>query len=162
MFLNLTKGNILYGINTKDNKVQYFTAFIDDVKPSVPYYNPNSFGQLPTMTVDITANINGEKKEFKQIPANNAIADFGVENVVLADNKDTLYNHVKTLLQTSENVVISAETHKALIPQYKDVLNELNTNTSNDTIVKELREEVGSLKAQLAEAISLLKSETNK
>lgn len=162
MFLNLTKGNILYGISTKDNKVQHFTALIDDVRPSLPYYNPNSFGQIPTMTVDITTNINGEKREFKQIPANNAIADFGIENVVLADNKDSLLNHVKTLLQTSENIVLSAETHKALIPQYKDVLNELSINSSNDTVVKELKEEVSSLKAQLAEAISLLKVEANK
>ena len=140
MFLNLSKGNILYGLDKQEMK--WFTASIEKVNPSIPRVPQNTFGQLPEMTVDIIAIINGEQKEFKQVPSNNAIADFGPNSIVLADNKDSLYNYVNSLLQTSENIVNSAGKHKELIPKYKEVLSSLNPGYTNDTNVKELREEV--------------------
>ena len=160
MFLNLSKGNILYGLD-RQNNVKWFTASIEKVTPSLPRMTQNTFGQLPEMTVDIVALINGERKEFKQVPSNNAIADFGPDSIVLADNKDSLVNYVNSLLLTSENIVTSADKHKGLIPQYKEVLTQLNHGSNNDETVKELKEEVGSLKNQLAEAIALLKERTS-
>lgn len=161
MFSNLSKGNVLYGLDRRDT-IKWFTATIEKVSPSVPRITQNTFGQMPEMTVDIVTTINGDRKEFKQVPSNNAIADFGPDSVILADNKDSLFNYVKSLLQTSENIVNSADKHKQLIPQYREVLSELNPGSSNDATVKELKEEVGSLKAQLAEAITLLKSVNTK
>ena len=163
MFLNLSKGNILYGLD-RQNDVKWFTASIEKVTPSLPRMAQNTFGQIPEMTVDIIALINGERKEFKQVPSNNAIADFGPDSIVLADNKDSLINYVNSLLLTSENIVNSADKHKELIPKYKNVLSQLNPSSSNnnDEVVKELRQEVGSLKSQLTEAIALLKAGTSK
>jgi hypothetical protein len=157
MFLNLSKGNVLYGLDRRD-KIKWFTASIEKVTPAVPRVSQNTFGQMPEMTVDIVALINGERKEFKQVPSNNAIADFGPDNIVLADNKDSLFNYVNSLLQTSENIVNSADKHKELIPQYREIISSLNPNSSSDLSVKELKEEVGNLKSQLAEAIALLKN----
>lgn len=159
MFLNLSKGNILYVLD-KQNDITWYTATIDQITPAMSKFSQNTFGQLPEMVVDIIALVGGERKEFKQVPANSAIADFGTGNVILADNKDSLFNYVQTLLQTSENIVNSADTHKKRIPQYKSILNELNANGSNDESVKALKEEVSSLKSQLQEAITLLKSKT--
>ena len=96
------------------------------------------------------------------MPSNNAIADFGEKSFIIADNKDSLYNYVKTLRQTSKNIVDSASYHESLIPQYDDVLNELMPGSANNDEVKALRSEVGSLKSQLAEAISLLKGGNTK
>lgn len=158
MFANLSKGNVLYGLDRRD-KIKWFTASIENVAPAIPRVSQNTFGQMPEMTVDIVAIINGERKEFKQVPSNNAIADFGPESIILADNKDSLFNYVTSLLQTSENIVNSADKHKELIPQYKDIISELNPS-SNDATVKALKEEVGTLRSELAEAISLLKNVT--
>lgn len=156
MFSNLSKGNVLYGLDRRD-KVKWFTASIESVTPTVSK-TTQMFGQMPELRLDIVANINGEQKTFQQVPSNNAIADFGDKSFIIADNKDSLFNYVKTLKQTSKNIVESASYHESLIPQYDEVLNELMPGSANNDEVKALRSEVGSLKSQLAEAIALLKS----
>lgn len=156
MFSSLSKGSVLYGLDTR-GEIKLFTGSIERVTPPIPINVQNTFGRMPDMVVDIIAIVNGERKEFKQVPSNNAIADFGPNAFVLADNKDSLINYINAGLQESKNIVNSIDKHKARITQYENVLGDLNPS-SNDSAVKELREEVGSLKAQLAEAISLLKS----
>ena len=161
MFSTLSKGNILYGLDRRD-KINWFTASIENITPVYGKANPNMFGQLPELRLDIVANVNGERREFKQVPSNNAIADFGETSFVIADNKDSLFNYIKTLRQNSKAIVDSAPYHNSLIPQYDTVLNELVPSSANNEEVKALKDEVSSLKSQLAEAISLLKSGTNK
>jgi hypothetical protein len=158
MFSNLSKGNVLYGLDRRD-KIKWFTASIEKVTPVYGKTQPNMFGQVPELRLDIIAVVNGEQREFKQVPSNNAIADFGDKSFIIADNKDSLYNYIKTLRQNSKAVVESAPYHESLIPQYDEVLNELMPGSTNIDEVKDLKNEVSSLKAQLAEAISLLKQE---
>ena len=159
MFSTLSKGNVLYGLDRRNN-IKLFTASIEKVTPFVNRYVSNTFGQMPEVSLDIIVNINGEQKEFKQVPSNNAIADFGEKAFVIADNKDSLYNYIKKLRQDSKTIVDSASYHESLIPQYDDVLNELMPGSTNNDEVKDLKNEVTSLKKQLEEAISLLKTKT--
>lgn len=157
MFTNLSKGSVLYGLDTR-GEVKLFTASVEKVTTPLPKNIQTTFGHMPEMFVDITAVVNGDRKEFKQIPANNAIADFGQDTFILADNKDSLVNYVSSMLQTSKNIVSSVERHKNLITQYEKVLSDLNPGSANDVAVKELKEQVGTLQSQLAEALALLKS----
>lgn len=161
MFSNLSKGNVLYGLDRRD-KIKWFTASVEQVTPTVSKTVPNTFGQFPELRLDIVCNINGEQKEFQQVPSNNAIADFGDKSFVIADNKDSLYNYTKTLKENSKKIVDSAPYHESLIPQYDEILNDLIPGSAETGKVKALEEKVDSLTAQLAEAISLLKSGTNK
>lgn len=156
MFSNLSKGNVLYGLDRRDN-LKLFTASIEKVVPNYAKTQLNTFGQFPELRLDIVAIVNGEQKTFQQVPSNNAIADFGEKSFVIADNKDSLYNYIKTLRQNSKAFVENAPYHESLIPQYDEVLNELMPGSTSTDEVKELKNEVGSLKAQLAEAIALLK-----
>ena len=157
MFSNLSKGSVLYGIDRTD-KIKWFTASVESVVPNMFNGTPTNFTPIPEFRLDIIASINGEKKTFQQVPSNSAIADFGDKSFVIADNKDSLFNYVKSLRQKSKEIVDSTPYHEALIPQYDEVLNDLMPGSTNNDEVKALRSEVGSLKAQLAEAISLLKS----
>ena len=156
MFSNLSKGSVLYGLDTK-GEVKLFTATVDTVSLPRPRYMQNTFGQLPETVVDIVATINGERREFKQVPSNNAIADFGPDTFVLSDTKDSLMNYVSSMLQNSRNIVNSVDKHRALISQYEHVLGELNPNVANDNAVKELKGEVADMREQLAEALALLR-----
>ena len=160
MFSTLSKGNVLYGLDRTD-KIKWFTATVENVNPTVGS-NPNMFGQMPELRLDIICNINGAQKTFQQVPSNSAIADFGDKAFVIADNKDSLFNYIKTLKQKSKSIVDSAAYHESLIPQYDDVLNELMPGNGNSDEVKELRNKVDSLTSQLAEAISLLKQGNQK
>ena len=161
MFSNLSKGSVLYGLDNKEG-VKLFTATIDKVSLPYPRNMQNTFGQMPEMVVDITVNMDGERREFKQVPSNNAIADFGPNTVVLSDSKDSLVNYVRSLRQTSRNIIESCSRHQELIPQYDKVLEDLNPELVNENAVKELRQQVGSLQSQLAEALALLKGGNNK
>ena len=161
MFSNLSKGSVLYGLDNR-GEVKLFTASIERVSVPMTRGIQTTFGQMPETVVDIVAIVNGERKEFKQVPSNNAIADFGPDAFVLADNKDSLSNYVNSLLQTSRNIVDSVDKHKALIQQYEKVLSDLNPTITNDNTIKELREQVASFQSQLAEALALLKSGNSK
>lgn len=161
MFSNLSKGSVLYGLDTK-GEVKLFTATVDTVSLPRPRYMQNTFGQLPETVVDIVATINGERREFKQVPSNNAIADFGPDTFVLSDTKDSLMNYVSGMLQNSRNIVNSVDKHKALITQYEQVLGELNPNVANDNAVKELRGQVESMQSQMQEMLSLLRNGNSK
>jgi uncharacterized phage infection (PIP) family protein YhgE len=160
MFSNLSKGSILHGVDRRDGNMKWFTGSVERVTPSLNNQYQNPFGQVPVMNVDIIAIVDGVQKEYKSIHANDTIADFGKDSIILSDNKDYLYNYVKSLLKTSEDVVDenNIQYHKRLIPQYKSVLRDMRPDVSNASEVKELKEQVGNLQAQLAEALSLLKS----
>jgi len=159
MFSNLSKGSVLYGLDTK-GEVKMFTATVDSISIPRPKYMQNTFGQLPEMVLDIVANVNGERKEYKEVPTNNVIADFGPDTFVLSDSRESLMNHVRNQLQKSKDIVNSADKHKSLIPQYEKVLGELDPASANDNAVKELRGQVESMQSQMNEMLSLLKQRT--
>jgi hypothetical protein len=166
MFSNLSRGSVLHGIDKSGDKLKWFTGTIERISPSVSSYSPYpaTFGQMPTVNLDIVATVDGRQREFKGIHSDDTIADFGKNTVILADSENTLYNHVTTLLKTSEETVKEDNIawHKSMIPQYRDILSDMRPNANNSIEVKELREQVGSLQLQLAEALALLKGETIK
>lgn len=140
--------------------MKWFTGSVERVIPSLNNQYQTPFGQPPVVNVDIVAIVDGAQQEYKGIHAGDTIADYGKDSLILSDNKDYLYNYVKSLLKTSEDIVDedNIKYHKNLIPQYRGVLSEMRPEVTHATEVKELKEQVGSLQAQLAEALSLLKS----
>ena len=157
MFSNLSKGSILYGLDTK-NGVKVFTGTVEAITLPYPRSMQNTFGQIPEMVIDITTTVNGEKKEFKQIPSNNVIADFGDGVLVLSDSKDSLTSYLKSQRQKSKNIVDSYPKHQELIPQYDNAIQELNPELVNESAVKELKGQVKAMQNQIGELLSLLKS----
>ncbi len=167
MFSNLSKGSVLHGVDKSGDKLKWFSGTIERITPSLnnPYNSyPNAFGQLPVVNLDIVATVNGKQREFKGIHSDDTIADFGKNTVILADSENTLFNHVNSLLRTSEEAVDKDNIawHNQMIPQYKEVLSDMRPGASSNSEVRELKEQVGSLQAQLAEALSLLKKEATK
>ncbi len=159
MFLNLGQGSFIYGLDIKDD-YKLFTGFVNSVSVPRSRYGNNLYHITTDTIVDVIATVNGDKKEFKQIPSNTSIADFGDDSFILADSKEALNNYIESLLQSSKKIVDSVDKHKTLIEKYNKVLDDLypNNNKQDDKVVQELKEEVGNLKSQLKEAIELLKS----
>ena len=161
MFSNLSKGSALHGLDRKNGN-KPFTATVDSISLPRPRFNQNTFGQIPEYVVDIVAIIEGERKEFQQVPNNNVVADFGPNSLVISDSKDSLINHIKALRQESKGVVDSAPMHQEWIPQFDAALSELDPVTANDNVVKELSGKVNNMESQMAEILSLLRSGNNK
>jgi hypothetical protein len=163
MFSNLSRGSILQGVD-RQGPMRWFTGTVERITPSINTPYSNTFGQFPSVDLDIVATIDGKQKVFKGVHGNDTIADFGKDAFILADNKDSLYNYVKSLLKISEDATNkeAIKMHEEWIPQYKNVLAEMVPGSTSASEVKELREQVGSLQSQLAEALSLLKERTSK
>ncbi len=163
MFSNLSRGSALHVIDRTVEPMKWYTGSVERVTPSINQYQ-NNFGQFPALDLDLTVNINGERKEFKGVHSNDFIADFGSDAFIISDSKDSLYNYVKSLLKTSKEAtdVNVIKKHKAWIPQYEGVLSDMIPGSSNPSEVKELKEQVSNLQSQLAEALALLKQGNSK
>ncbi len=159
MFSNLSQNSILYVLDLK-NKPKVLSGPIERI--SIPRPKYNTFNPNMEMVVDIVANINGERREFKGVP-NNTIADFGEDAFVLAESKDVLNSYVHSMLQNSKNIINSVEKHQTLIEQYEEAIQELNpdikVSMENDKAIKDLKEEISELKQMIA---SMAKSEQPK
>lgn len=152
MFSNLSKGNVLYGVDRSNDGMRFFTATIEDAKPVFPL----KVGQMPGTVMDITALKDGETLSFKQLPCNNAVADYGTNGFLLADSKDSLVNYINAKLQASRNIVNSYEEHKKLIERYESLLNDINPNT-NGKEINELRHQMSTMQDQFQELMAMLK-----
>lgn len=162
MFSNLAQGSILYGIEIKED-INVFTAPIISVSIPRPIFNNNNYGQIPQAVVDIVATINGEKREFKQVPGNAAIANFGSEAFILADSKESLNSYIESTLQTSRAYIANADKYKELIPKYESAYAKLNPNliVNKDNTIKALEDKVDKLETYLREIVTLTKFDNN-
>lgn len=150
MFTNLSQNSILYILDTKDVP-KLLSGTITNV--SLPRAQYAVFGQNAEMVMDITATVDGERREFKRVPCSNSIANFGPDSFVLADSKASMSSHVSELLQNSRNIVSGYEKHKQLIPEYENILEELNptlkAEKEKDRVIQTLKDEVLELKQML-------------
>jgi len=154
MFSNLSQNSILYVLDL-NNKPKVLSGPIERI--SIPRPKYNTFNPNMEMVVDIIANINGERREFKGVP-NTTIADFGDDAFILAESKDVLNSYVHSMLQNSKNIVNSIEKHQNLIIQYEDALQELNpdirVSKENDKAIQDLKGEIAELKQMIASMAS--------
>lgn len=142
MFSNLTQNSILYVLDL-NNTPKVLTGPIEYISAPKPKYN--TFNPTLEMTVDITATINGERREFKGVP-NTSLANFGEAAFILAENKEVLSSYINSMLQNSKSIVDSIEKHQALITKYEAALDELNPASKADNkAMQDLQSQVSAL-----------------
>ena len=153
MFSNLSPNSILYVLDLNSSP-KVLSGPIERV--SIPRPKYNTFNPNMEMIVDITATINGERREFKGVP-NGAIANFGTDAFVLAENKESLNSYINAMIQNSKSIIESVEKHKTLVSNYEEALTELNPSIKAD---KEKDKAIQSLQSQVAELKDMLLSMT--
>lgn len=135
MFSNLSQNSILYIFDPKGTQ-KITNGPVERV--SVPRPKYNSFNPTMDMVVDITAIINGERREFKGVP-NGSVANFGEDSFIIAESKDTMNSYLNAMKQNSQNVIDSYDKHKRLVEMYDQGLQELNpeikANIENDKAI---------------------------
>lgn len=165
MFSNLNAGSVLYVLDTKD-KLKLTTGQITNVsvpRPKINTFNPAAMYQQPETVIDIIADVNGERREFKQVPSNTSIANFGPDAFILADSRDAMLSQVNTMLQNSKSILESVDKHKAMIQDCKEILITLNPSLAaeaqRDTAINTLQSQVNTLTEQFKQLISALNVE---
>ena len=159
MFSNLSPNSILYVLDLNSSP-KVLSGPIERV--SIPRPKYNTFNPNMEMIVDIIATINGERREFKGVP-NGAIANFGTDAFVLAENKESLNSYINAMIQNSKSIIESVEKHKTLVSNYEEALTELNpsikADREKDKAIQSLQSQVAELKDML---LSMTKAETSK
>lgn len=160
MFSTLTQNSILYILETKDSP-KLMTGTVISV--SIPRPQFATFGQQMDLVVDITATVGGERREFKRVPSNQSIANFGPDAFVLADSRDAITSHISAALQNSRNIVESVDRHKRLAVGYEQLLEELDPvlkkDKEKDKAIQSLQDELRDMKRMIE---SMAKGETAK
>lgn len=159
MFSNLSQNSILYVLDINGSP-KVLSGPIEKISMPRPKYN--SFNPNMEMVVDITATVNGERREFKGVP-NGSIADFGNDSFVLAESRDALNSYINAMLQNSRGILNSVEKHEKLIGNYEEALQELNpslkADREKDRAIQTLQDQVSELKQML---VNMAKGETEK
>lgn len=158
MFSNLTPNSILYVLDL-NNSPKILSGPIEYISMPKPKYN--TFNPNLEMTVDITATINGERREFKGVP-NTSIANFGEAAFILAENKDVLNAYINSMLQNSRSIIDSVEKHQKLIANYEQALEELNpASKTENKAMQDLQNQVSALQEGMKQLLEKLNGNTN-
>jgi hypothetical protein len=159
MFSSLSQNSILYVWDFK-NSPKILSGPIERV--SIPRPKYTTFNPTMEMLVDITATINGERREFKDVP-NTSVADFGDNAFVLAENKETLNSYITAKYQNAKAMIENAKKQEALLQLYEQSLEELNpsikADKEKDKVIADLKDEMKELKYMIA---ALTKQENSK
>ena len=160
MFSSLSQNSIIYILDIKDTpKLNTGTV----ISVSMPRPKNATFGMNMETIIDITATVDGERREFKGVPSMNTIANFGSDAFILADSKDSLNSYISTALYNSKNIINSVDRHKALIKGYEDILQEINpvlkADKEKDKAIQSLQDQVNTLQESMKQMLDLM---TNK
>ena len=157
MFSNLSQNSIIYILETKD-RPKLLTGNVNSISIPRPQYA--TFGQPMETVVDIVATVDGEKREFKRVPCNNTIANFGPDAFILADSKDSINSYISAARQNSQNIVNNYERNKQLVIDYDAILEDLNpalkADKEKDKIIQSLQEQVNNLSSGMQKILSYM------
>lgn len=161
MFSNLSQNSILYILDLH-NSPKVLSGPVERISLPRPKYN--TLNPNMEMIIDVVANINGERREFKGIP-NSSIANFGDDAFVLAESKEALNSYVSSMLQNSKNILDSIDKHKKIVEEYEEVLQELNpslkADKEKDKAIQSLQEQVSSMQESMQKLITMMSKEGN-
>lgn len=146
MFQGVRQGSLFY-ILEKGDELNLKTGQVVNVSNPQPKFNPlpitQPYGQSE-MVVDIKVKVGEDTLEFKQLGANQTIANSG--NVVVSDSREAMSAEVEGLLRTSRQIIDSLPYHEKVLVSCDAMLRELNPTFAKE---KEQEEKIGALEEKM-------------
>lgn len=150
MFSGLRQSSLFYVLE-KGEKPVLKVGQVQSVSNPVPKYgqfNPSQpFGQNVETVVDVSVKMGDETLDFKQLPANLQIANFGANGVVVSESREAMLAEVESMISTSKSVLDSVEYHQNVIAECESMLVQLNPQFAKD---KEQKEKIGALEEKMS------------
>ena len=146
MFQNLRQGSLFYVLD-KDEEPKLKIGQVISVSQPTPKYN-TSF-PAPTgfeMVVDVSVKVDSETMDFKGLPSNLSIANFGARGMVVSESKEAMSAEVESMLKTSQQAIDSIPYHQKVLASCDDILRELNPQFAKE---KEQEEKIGALENKI-------------
>ena len=119
LFKEVTQGTPLYLLDRSNITIGQCSV----VSASQPHFDVKMIGNPPGMVVDVTIDVNGQKKAYV-FPEN---ADFGnAEGLMITPNRDVLIREVQGMMGQSEAALKMIDRHKEAIVKCRKILSELD------------------------------------
>lgn len=154
MFQGIRQNNLFY-ILDKGDKMSLKVGQVVSVSNPQPKYNQfpttPTYGVQPEMVVDIKVKVGEETLDFKQLNANQSLANSG--NLVVSDSKEAMSAEVEGLLRASKQIIESIPYHEGVISSCDTILRELNPQFAKE---KEQEEKIGALEVRMGDIDSKL------
>lgn len=168
MFSGLRQGSLFY-ILEKGEDLNLKIGQVVSVSNPQPKYNQyisaQTFAQ-PETTVDVKVKIGEETLDFKQLPSNLSIANFGQNGVVVSESKDAMSAEVESMLRTSRGILESIPYHEKVMHICDSMLRELNPQFAKEKEQEEkigmLENRMGSIEGTLNDMMGMLSKALNK
>lgn len=108
---------------------------------------------FPPKTVDVKVKVGEESIDFRQLPAESVIADYGGNGVVVSDNRDAIINEVAALSRMSEKALEDVGRHQHVVAECTSIMKDLNPQLRREA---EQSEEIENLKRDLTDIKAML------
>lgn len=159
MFSALRQGNIVYIIDKTDGLTLKKGQVVSNSATNMPYnLNPNS---LLTITIDIE----GETKEFNNIPAMQCSINYNNGKLIIIDNQELASTELENIVKSSKEILNNREYYEKLVVDGEEALKLINPQFAKDKARDDefnaLKEQVGGMENKLNTIIDLLNKSGN-
>lgn len=148
MFQNVRQNSPFYILDKGDEK-SLLVGSVESVSNPTPRYN-TSYPIQPyggaDMVVDIVVRIGDEKREYKQLPANLTIANFGSAGIVVSDDRQAMCAEIEAWVRASHNHIDSVPYHQDVIDKGEKMLLLLNPQLAKE---KAQEDRINALEGQM-------------
>ena len=159
MFSALRQGNIVYILDKTDGLTLKKGQVISNSAVNIPYNL--AANSLITLTIDIE----GETKEFNNIPAMQSSVQYNNGSLMLIDNQELASTEVENIIKSSKEILENTEYYEKLVETGEEVLKKLNPQFAKDKARDDefnaLKEKVGGMESKLDTIINLLDKSGN-
>ena len=154
MFSTLRQGNIVY-ILDKSNGLTLKTGKVISNSGANTMYTP-----VPQSLINLVIDVDGEKKEFNNIPSMDSSVNYNNGNLLIIDNKELAITEVENMISNSKHIIEHVDTYEKIIEEGEEVLKILNPQFAKDKArdeeITSLKEKVDGLENKLDTIIGLL------
>jgi hypothetical protein len=149
MFQGLRQNSLFYVLEKNDD-IKLKVGQVVSVSNPQPKYNQfqttKPYNPQQEMVVDVKVKVGDETIDFKQIPANLAIANSENNSVVVSESKEAMSAEVEAMLRTSKNILDSVPYHEKTMAKCDVILRELNPQFAKE---KEQEEKINALEGKM-------------
>lgn len=159
MFSALRQGNIVYIIDKTDGLTLKKGQVVSNSATNMPYnLNPNS---LITLTIEIE----GQTKEFNNIPAMQSSINYNNGKLIIIDNQELASTEIENIVKSSKEILDNREYYEKLVTDGEEALKLINPQFAKDKARDDefnaLKEQVGGMENKLNTIIDLLNKSGN-
>lgn len=138
MFSILNQGSSIY-ILDKTNGIKLHIGQIQSIS------QPKNFGMQSY--IDIKVSVDGQIKEYSQIPSQNNIVSYNNGQVILSETKQGLQNEVEGIMNSSQQILSNIDKYEQNVKECELILKQLNPQFAKD---KERDERLDSLETKFS------------